>query len=97
MGSKPRLTLFILITLLLFINLNMACLGSRTFADAVRCRDLIRPDTIDCLGLQFNHRRIGGDGNCLFRSIAFWVYDDEECHNRVRNEVVFIQGEDGMC
>ena len=66
----------------------MVHVGSKSFADVTRCQDLIRPHMIECLGLRFNHRRIGGDRNCLFRSVAFWVYNDENDHDRVRSEVV---------
>ena len=62
--------------------------GKKSFADAVRCSGLIRPNIITCLGLEFKHRRIEGDGNCLYHAIAFWVYDNESLHDRVRNEIV---------
>ena len=89
--SKLYLNQFLSCCLLLagwFTICNMMNSGNKTFADAVRCNALIRPNTIKCLGLEFKHRRIEGDGNCLYHAIAFWVYDNENLHDRVRNEIV---------
>ena len=32
--------------------------------------------------------KVEGDGNCLFRALAWWQYGDEEAHRQVRKEVV---------
>ena len=36
----------------------------------------------------FRHHRIVGDGNCLFRSISYWLFGSESSHPRVRHEIV---------
>lgn len=33
-------------------------------------------------------KRVLGDGNCMFRCLAFYLYKDVSSHSRVRQEVV---------
>ena len=69
-------------------SVQMLSRDGRSYAGIVAGNNLQSTGVIQCLGLQFIRYRIRGDGNCYFRSVAAWIYGNEEQHGRVRRELM---------
>ena len=63
----------------------------RSFADVVRGKlwsGLRVKGSIRCLGMEFTHIGVQGDGNCFYRCLSVWLYGSEGGYNKVRRDVV---------